>query len=69
LKIKINGNPGGPVCELEQAQNLLDFTSKMILVEGRNVRSYDELVQIVTQDKYRDREYFEVTLLLPIGDG
>ena len=34
------------------------------MVEGRLVRSYEELVRLVAQDDYPDRELLEVELLL-----
>lgn len=34
------------------------------MVEGRLVRSYEELVRLAAQDDYRDRELLEVELLL-----
>jgi len=35
----------------------------MVMVEGSLVRSYEELVQIASQDDYRDREFLNVELL------
>ena len=36
----------------------------LVMVEGRLVMSYEELVQLASQNDYRDRELLEVDLLL-----
>ena len=36
----------------------------MVMVEGSLVRSYEELVQLASQDDYREREFLKVELLL-----
>jgi len=42
----------------------------LVMVEGHLVRSYEELVQLASQDEYRDREFLEVELLLTaVGGG
>jgi hypothetical protein len=55
--------------ELEEAQRLLNFESGMIMVDGERVGSYEELVKLVGQDKYKDREFIEVVGILPIAGG
>ena len=68
LAIKIFGSPVEDVYELEQARYFLDFENKVVVVEGREVHSYDELVQIVGQEKYKNKELVEV-MLLPVITG
>jgi hypothetical protein len=41
----------------------------MIMFEGKRVRSYDELVQLVSQDKYKGQEYIEIVGILPVAGG
>lgn len=68
-KIKIMLPPGYPdedAFELEQARYRLNFDGGMILVERQKVKSYDELVQLAAQEKYKDKEYIEVTPILSI---
>ncbi len=55
--------------ELEQARERLNFKAGMIMFEGKRVQSYDELVQLVSQDKYKGREYIEVVGILPVAGG
>ena len=71
LKIKIPfGYPNEDFCDLEQARYRLNFLGgAVILVEGRAVQSYDELVEMANQDKYKDREFLEVVLLSDLASG
>ncbi|MDZ7261698.1 MAG: hypothetical protein ONB05_06300 [candidate division KSB1 bacterium] len=70
LKIKISsGDQSEFICELEEAKNYLNFNEGIFLVEGQGVHSYEELVKIVTLDKYKSQEFVEVDLLHIIGGG
>jgi hypothetical protein len=70
LKIKLpSGSPGEFICELEQAMDYLNFSEGIFLVEGQGVHSYDELVHIVEQDKFKNKEYLVVEYLQFIGGG
>ena len=67
--IKIFGSAGEDICELKQAKYLFSLGDKTIMVEGQRVLSYDELVSLVSQDKYRNKESIEVVLLPTIAGG
>jgi hypothetical protein len=67
LLIKPFGFSNGNVCELEQAKHL--NYKEIVLVDGRRVRSYDELMQLVTQDNYKTKEFIEVVLIPSIAGG
>lgn len=70
LKIKLPaGNPSEDVCELEQAKHLLNFDNGVIMVDGKTVYTYDELVDLATQDNYKNKEFLEVVLLQVIEGG
>jgi hypothetical protein len=70
LKIKLPGGyPREEICELAEAENRLDFVDGVILVEGQSVHSRNELIQMVTQDKYKNKEYIEVVILSIIDGG
>jgi hypothetical protein len=70
LKIKLPlGNPSEDVCELEQAKYRLNFDDGVLMVEGQTVHSYDELVQLATQDNYKNKDFLEVVLLQVIEGG
>jgi hypothetical protein len=70
IKIKLpSGNPDEYICDLEQAGEYLDFDKAVFLVAGQGIHSYDELVRIASQDKYKDVEFIVVELLQPIVGG
>ena len=69
LVIKPFGNPSEYVLNLEEARNYLNFDSGVILIEGRMIHSYEEFVQVVAEDKYKNRESIEVVLLPAIIGG
>jgi hypothetical protein len=70
IKIRLPSDyPMEDLYELEEAQRLLNFESGMIMVDGERVGSYEELVKLVGQDKYKDREFIEVVGILPIAGG
>jgi hypothetical protein len=62
-KIKIKLPPGYPeeeAFDLEEARDRLNFERGVIAVDGQRVPSYDELVKMTSQDKYKNKEYIEV---------
>ena len=70
IKIKLpSGSPDEYICDLEQAREYLDFENGIFLVAGQGVHSYDELVRIVSQDKFNNVEFIVVELLQPIVGG
>jgi hypothetical protein len=69
LLVKFFGDPGEDVCELEDARYLIDFTDRIVVVDEQEIRSYDELVKIVGQEKYRAQEYVEVVQIPAITGG
>ncbi len=69
LLIKVFGEPGEDICELEEAKYLLDFANRIIVIDGQGVRSYDELVKIVSQEKYSNQEFVEVVQIPAIAGG
>jgi PDZ domain-containing secreted protein len=69
LMIKYFGNLSGEVSELEEARYLLNFDEAIIVIEGQNVRSYDELVKIVSQERFKDKEFVEVMQMTLVQGG
>lgn len=69
LLIKVFGDPGEDMCELEEAKYFIDFSSQIIVIDGRQIRSYDELAKIASQEKYRNREFIEVMQVPAITGG
>ena len=69
LLVKVFGDPGEDICELEEARYLLVFADRIVVVDGQDVHSYEELVKVVSQDKYRDQEFVEVVQIPAIQGG
>jgi len=69
LLIKVFGDPGEDMCELEEAKYLMDFSSQMIVIDGQQIHSYDELAKIASQEKYRNQEFIEVVQIPAITGG
>ena len=71
LKVRRTWNPVEETHDLEQARHLLFSrgTDMLVIVEGQMVNSYEELVQLATQDAYKDKESLEVVMtpLWPAG--
>ena len=70
LKIKLSPQyPAEDAFDLEQAKSRLNFSSGMVVVEGRIIYSYDELLKLASQEAYRNREYLEVEGVATIAGG
>ena len=69
LLVKVFGNPGEDIYELEHAKYLFDFANQIIVIDGQNVRSYNDLVKIVSQPKYKDQEFIEVVQVPAVSGG
>ena len=69
LLVKVFGDPGEDICELEEARYLLVFADRIVVVDGQDVHSYEELVEVVSQEKYRDQEFVEVVQIPAIQGG
>ena len=72
LKIRslLGSEPKEDICDLEQAKQRLDYESEtIVLVEGHMVNSHEKLVQVATQERYKDKEFLEVVLLPLIAGG
>jgi len=75
LKIKAPfAGLNGSVCELEDFEhrfNYLDYRSSLvfIVVEGKVIRSYEELLHLAEQDPYRNKEFLEVRIVLSVMGG
>ncbi len=69
LLVKVFGDPGEDIYDLEEARYLFDFAHQIVVIDGKNVRSYDELVKIVSQEKYSNQEFVEVVQIPAIAGG
>ena len=55
--------------DFEQAKCLPFGHNIIIVVEGQVIGSYEELVQLATQHRYKDKEFLQVTFLPIIVGG
>ena len=69
LLIKFFGDPGEDLCEQEAAEYLLDFADRVVVVDGQEIRSFNELKKIVSLEQYRDQEFVEVIQIPAITGG
>jgi hypothetical protein len=70
VKIKLpSGDPSEYIFELEQVRQYLNFNEGVFMADGQGIQSFDELMYIASQDKYKDKEFIVVEWLLIIGGG
>jgi hypothetical protein len=69
LAIKYFGNPGEDLCDIEQARYILDFETRIVVLDGQKVKSYADLVQLASQSKYRGKQSIEVVVLPTLVGG
>ena len=70
-KLKVNGlgwNVSKEICDFEQAKYFPFGQDVVIVVEGQVIRSYEELGQLVDQDRNKDKAFLQV-MFLPIIVG
>ena len=66
----MDGRPHEKIYELERAKEFFTLDSSMLVsVNGEVLVSYGDLLRLVEQDHYRDREFIKVELAPLIGGG
>lgn len=73
-KLKIRRPCAYPAEEIRDFEQVKYFLfsygpNTIVIVEGKVVNSYQELIQIAIQDRYKDKEFLEVMLESVIGGG
>jgi len=72
-KLKVNWGSWGKnvgIYNFEQAKYLPLFNSPTLVVgEGQVINSYEELVQLAAQNRYKDKESLELLVVKAIGGG
>jgi hypothetical protein len=70
LKIKLPaGNLDEYIYDLEEARDVLNFSEGVFIVDGQWVHSYNEIVNLARQERFKDREFIEVEWLQVMGGG
>lgn len=68
-KLKVRSLDRTDIYDLAEAKEHLSYGyENVVLVDGRVVSSNEELAKLVTQEKYKNQKFIEVTLL-PFVDG
>lgn len=65
----IDGLPSQELIDFEQAPYFLFNYGVIVLVEGTLIKSYEELVQLASQDSYRDRDVLNVQMETVVEGG
>ena len=71
-KLKVEGlgwDVSKGICDFDQAKYFPFNRDLVIVVEGQAVRSYDDLLELVSKNHYEDREFLEVKFLPTIVGG
>ena len=66
---RIDGHPSREIIEFEQAPHFLFNYDVIVAVEGKVIRSYDELAELASQERYRDRDFLDVQMETVIAGG
>ncbi len=70
LKIKFpQGNPDEYIYDLEEARDVLNFSEGVFIVDGQWIHSFNEIVSLARQERYKEREFIEVEWLHVMGGG
>ena len=65
----IDGKTSQEIIDFEQAPHFLFNYDVMVVVEGEVIRSYEELVRLASQARFKDRDFLDVQLETMIAGG
>jgi len=65
----IDGQRSEEMIDFEQAPHFLFNYDVIVAVEGEVIRTYEELVQLASRDRFRDRDFLEVQMETVIAGG
>ena len=65
----IDGQRSEEMIDFEQAPHFLFNYYVIVAVEGEVIRTYEELVQLASQDRFREKEFLEVQMETVIAGG
>ncbi len=65
----IDGQRSEEMIDFEQAPHFLFNYDVIVAVEGEIIRTYEELVQLASRDRFKDRDFLEVQMETVIAGG
>ncbi len=65
----IDGQRSEEMIDFEQAPYFLFNYDVIVAVEGEVIRTYEELVQMASRDRFKDRDFLEVQMETVIAGG
>ena len=65
----IDARPSQQILDFEQAPYFLFNYGVIVAVEGEVIHSYEELVHLASQDRYRDRDFLDVQIETIVEGG
>ena len=65
----IDGQPSQEILDFEQAPYFLFHYDMIVAVEGEVIHSYEDLLELASQDRHRDKDFLLVELETVIGGG
>ncbi len=65
----IDGQRSEEMIDFEQAPYFLFNYDVIVAVEGEVIRTYEELVQLASRERFRDRDFLEVQMETVIAGG
>ena len=65
----IDGQRSEEMIDFEQAPHFLFNYDVIVAVEGEVIRTYEELVQLATRDRFKGRDFLEVQMETVIAGG
>ena len=65
----VDAQPSQEMIDFEQAPYFLFNYDVIVAVEGEVIYSYEDLVQLASQDRFKDREFLEVQLETIVAGG
>ncbi len=70
LKVKgLGWDASKGICDFDQAKYFPFSRDLVIVVEGEAIRSYEDLLELVSKNHYEDRKFLEVVFLSTIVGG
>ncbi len=65
----VDTQPSQEMIDFEQAPYFLFNYDAIVVVEGEVIYSYEDLVQLASQDRFKDRDFLEVQLETVLAGG